>query len=112
MDDLRQGVSPAANRALDELELMDDATDPAKLIGQAMASVEAALATASNTSAASACTMAAARLIRAAELLEEQNAPPAGSPAAECPRAPDGRHQVDTSMESGPRNCFHCEAKM
>lgn len=30
----------------------------------------------------------------------------------ECPSSPDGRHQVDTSMESGPNNCFHCEAPM
>lgn len=81
-DDTRQGVSEAAHRALDELELMDVATDPAKLIGQAMASVEAALATTSNTGAASACTMAAARLIRAAELLEEQYSPDAPGPDA------------------------------
>lgn len=30
----------------------------------------------------------------------------------ECPHAPDGRHQVDTSMESGPDNCFFCEKPM
>lgn len=30
----------------------------------------------------------------------------------ECPSSPDGKHQVDTSMESGPNNCFHCEAPM
>lgn len=30
----------------------------------------------------------------------------------ECPLSPDGRHQVDTSMESGPNNCFHCEQPM
>lgn len=30
----------------------------------------------------------------------------------ECPSSPDGRHQVDTSMESGPNNCFHCEAPL
>lgn len=30
----------------------------------------------------------------------------------ECPSSPDGRHQVDTTMESGPDNCFHCEAPM
>ena len=28
----------------------------------------------------------------------------------ECPSSPDGRHQLDTSMESGSNNCFHCEA--
>lgn len=27
-------------------------------------------------------------------------------------RQPDGRHHVDTSMESGPNNCFHCERSM
>ncbi len=32
--------------------------------------------------------------------------------AAQCPSSPDGRHQVDTSMESGPYNCFHCERPM
>lgn len=30
----------------------------------------------------------------------------------ECPSSHDGRHHVDTSMESGPNNCFHCEADM
>ena len=30
----------------------------------------------------------------------------------DCPSSPDGRHQVDTSMESGPNNCFYCEAPM
>jgi hypothetical protein len=29
-----------------------------------------------------------------------------------CPSSPNGQHQVDTSMESGPNNCFHCEAPM
>lgn len=36
----------------------------------------------------------------------------AGEAVAECPSSPDGRHQVDTSMESGPNNCFHCERPM
>lgn len=30
----------------------------------------------------------------------------------ECPHSQDGRHHVDTSMESGPNNCFHCEQPM
>lgn len=30
----------------------------------------------------------------------------------ECPASPFGRHQVDTSMESGPNNCFYCERSM
>ena len=30
----------------------------------------------------------------------------------ECPSSPTGRHIADTSMESGPNNCFHCEGKM
>lgn len=30
----------------------------------------------------------------------------------ECPPSPTGRHIVDTSMESGPNNCFHCEGAM
>lgn len=30
----------------------------------------------------------------------------------ECPNSPTGRHQVDTSMESGPNNCFYCERSM
>jgi hypothetical protein len=29
-----------------------------------------------------------------------------------CPYSPDGRHQVDTSTESGPNNCSHCEQPM
>lgn len=39
-------------------------------------------------------------------------ATPAPAVDAECPSSPDGRHQVDTSMESGPNNCFHCEVPM
>lgn len=35
-----------------------------------------------------------------------------GDALRECPRSPDGKHQVDTSMESGPNNCFHCEQPM
>lgn len=31
---------------------------------------------------------------------------------AECPSSHDGYHHVDTSMESGPSNCFHCERTM
>jgi hypothetical protein len=30
----------------------------------------------------------------------------------ECPSSPTGFHIVDTSMESGPNNCFHCEGKV
>ena len=30
----------------------------------------------------------------------------------ECPQSPSGRHEVDTSMGSGPSNCFYCESKM
>lgn len=32
----------------------------------------------------------------------------------ECPVSPlpSGKHQVDTSMESGPNNCFFCEQPM
>lgn len=30
----------------------------------------------------------------------------------ECPSSHDGFHHVDTSMESGPNNCFHCERPM
>lgn len=31
---------------------------------------------------------------------------------AECLHSPTGNHIVDSSMESGPNNCFHCEAPM
>jgi len=30
----------------------------------------------------------------------------------ECANSPNGRHQVDTTMESGPYNCFYCERSM
>lgn len=30
----------------------------------------------------------------------------------ECPTSPTRRHIIDTSMESGPHNCFHCERSM
>ncbi len=36
----------------------------------------------------------------------------ASSPDAQCPQSPTGRHIVDTSMESGPNNCFHCDKPM
>lgn len=35
-----------------------------------------------------------------------------GEGARECELSPSGRHQVDTSMESGPNNCFYCERPM
>lgn len=31
---------------------------------------------------------------------------------ASCPSSPTGRCIVDSSMESGPNNCFHCERPM
>ena len=30
----------------------------------------------------------------------------------ECPTSLDGWHHVDTSMENGPDNCFHCAKPM
>lgn len=30
----------------------------------------------------------------------------------DCPPSYDGRHHVDTSMEEGPYNCFHCGRSM
>lgn len=42
--------------------------------------------------------------------LEDGNFDPDSEP--ECPASHDGRHHVDTSMESGPNNCFHCERSM
>lgn len=30
----------------------------------------------------------------------------------DCANSPTGFHIVDTTMESGPNNCFHCEGKM
>lgn len=29
-----------------------------------------------------------------------------------CPNADDGQHQLDTSMESGPHNCFYCDVRL
>jgi len=37
---------------------------------------------------------------------------PAPTRATDCALSHDGRHHVDTSMESGPNNCFHCERPM
>lgn len=37
---------------------------------------------------------------------------PASKRGTECPSSHDGFHHVDTSMESGPNNCFHCEVRM
>lgn len=30
----------------------------------------------------------------------------------DCSNSPDGFHQVDTSMEEGPNNCFYCGQSM
>lgn len=49
---------------------------------------------------------AAGRIARALRGEREPLVPP------ECLSSPDGRHQVDTSMESGPCNCFHCGESM
>lgn len=79
--------SAQALAALAELEMMDGATDAAKLIGQAMAGIDHAVSTTSKALAAGSCTLAAARLIRAAEILsEEQNpyAPGAEEPAGQA----------------------------
>ena len=37
---------------------------------------------------------------------------PAPKRGTECHTSPTGNHIVDTSMESGPHNCFHCERPM
>lgn len=29
-----------------------------------------------------------------------------------CPVGPNGKHQLDTTMESGPNNCFFCETSL
>lgn len=71
MTDLRQGVSEAAHTALDELELLDSATSAPAEIGRAMAAIEQALDIQNANLAAGLCTRAAARLIRAAELLSQ-----------------------------------------
>lgn len=47
--------------------------------------------------------------LRAAVAAMTADTPPR---ATDCPSSPDGRHQLDTSMESGPNNCFHCDAPM
>lgn len=129
-DDSRIGVSQQAHRALDELEMLEGADDPMKEIGRAWAEVDVALVTQSRQSAAARCTIAAARLIRAAELFNEPVAPgleqaaagagPDMAPAMPSPAAAlcllsplgSGRHQLDTSMESGPNNCFFCGKSM
>ena len=38
--------------------------------------------------------------------------PPPFNRGDECPNYPGHSCQVDTSMESGPNNCFHCERPM
>ena len=70
--DLRKGVGPMAHRTLDELDMLGTATEPNKEIGRAMAEVDVALATHSLSVAMARCTVAAARLIRAAELFQQQ----------------------------------------
>lgn len=77
-------ISREASLTLNELETMDGATDPARQIGLAMASVDVALETTSLPLAASRCVLAAARLIRAAELFSEQDAPRNGEPAVQA----------------------------
>ena len=91
MTDLRQGVSEMAHRALDELEMLMTDSDPAREIGRAMAELDRALDTQSRSLAAGFCAIAAARIIRAAELFNSQTPPAAaggaGSDAAAPPAA-------------------------
>ncbi len=46
--------------------------------------------------------------------LAEDNAAVVQMPkrGTDCPTSYDGFHHVDTSMESGPNNCFHCDVRM
>jgi len=43
---------------------------------------------------------------------QRQEAATEGEYDPECQQSPDGKHQVDTSMESGSDNCFYCEKRM
>jgi hypothetical protein len=47
-----------------------------------------------------------------AEGLAVVEAPPKWNRGDECPSSPTGKHIVDSTMESGPNNCFHCEGRM
>ena len=53
----------------------------------------------------------AAKLVYKA-LVEAGQIAPAKERGTECPSSETGFHIVDTSMESGPNNCFHCERPM
>lgn len=88
---MRQGLSETAQRVLDELDLMDAITDPVDAIAKAnVHSVGAS--TAINLSAkASRLVMAAACLIRAAEILTDRLPAEPLQPAAE----PIGEDQQD-----------------
>ena len=94
MTALRQGVGEMAHRALDELDMLAGDTSAPKEIGRAMAEIDVALITQCPFAAASRCTIAAARLMRAAELFQqnapglEQVAEGAGSEAATPSAAP------------------------
>jgi len=57
--------------------------------------------------------LGAGRTVRPADLGDAGNAGDiAATGKRDCASSPDGKHQVDTSMESGPNNCFHCERPM
>ena len=47
-------------------------------------------------------------------LIDTLSQPNASNGVRECPVSPlpSGEHQVDTSMESGPNNCFFCDQPM
>ena len=81
-------------RTLEELMMLTGETSAPKEIGRAMAEIDVALITKCPFAAASRCTIAAARLIRAAELFQqnapglEQVAEGAGSEAATPSAAP------------------------
>lgn len=77
-------LSKQALYALAELDMLDGATDAAKEIGRAQAEMEVALGTQSRSLAGARCTIAAARLIRAAELFAEV----APAESTEHPNAP------------------------
>lgn len=74
MPDLRQGVSAAAHRVLDELDMMDDVQSASAAFGRSHAQIHAGLNAGLPSLKATHFILAAAALIRAAELLEQPDA--------------------------------------
>lgn len=88
---MRQGLSETAQRVLDELDLMDWINDPARALTNAQAHMLGGASAINAEATVTRYIMAAASMIRLAELLQDRLAAQPPQPAAE----PIGEDQQD-----------------